>query len=335
MRKLHSYFFIQLLIIIYLFYNLPIMAQKANLTFNPNGKFKIAQFTDLHICWQDKRSDIAFECIKNTIESEYPDLIVITGDLIYSQPAKQNFEHIMNFISQFKIPFALTFGNHDRQFGVNNDELLKIAEKTPYCLASDIKGLTGTGNYTLEIKGKQCPLNKLILYFLDSHEDSLLKKEGIAGYDYIHSDQINWYIQTAQNYRKQNKDIPIPALAFFHIPLPEYNQAASSEKAILYGTRREIACSPLLNSGLFSAMKEQGDIMGIFVGHDHDNDYAVNWHDILLAYGRFSGGPTEYTHLPNGARIIILEEDKRAINTYIRTTTGKIEQITSFPLDYK
>ena len=82
MRKLHSYFFIQLLTIIYLFYNLPIMAQKANLTFNPNGKFKIAQFTDLHICWQDKRSDIAFECIKNTIESEHPDLIVITGDLI-------------------------------------------------------------------------------------------------------------------------------------------------------------------------------------------------------------------------------------------------------------
>ena len=34
MRKLHSYFFIQLLTIIYLFYNLPIMAQKTNLTFN-------------------------------------------------------------------------------------------------------------------------------------------------------------------------------------------------------------------------------------------------------------------------------------------------------------
>lgn len=86
------------------------MAQKANLTFNPNGKFKIAQFTDLHICWQDKRSDIAFECIKNTIESEHPDLIVITGDLIYSQPAKQNFEHIMNFISQFKIPLHSPLG---------------------------------------------------------------------------------------------------------------------------------------------------------------------------------------------------------------------------------
>lgn len=315
--------------------NLPLMAQKVDLKFNEKGNFKIVQFTDLHICWQDKRSDIAFTCMKNIIEAELPDLIVVTGDMIYSQPAKQNFEHVMKFISQFGIPFAITFGNHDRQFGASNDELLKIARQIPYCVASDVEELTGVGNYVLEVKGSQSLENKLILYFLDSQEDSLLKKEGVAGYDYIHSDQIDWYIHVSRKYTAQNGDIPVPALAFFHIPLPEYNQAASSEKAALYGIRRETACAPLLNTGLFAAMKEQGDIMGVFVGHDHDNDYAVNWYDILLAYGRFSGGPTEYTHLPNGARIINLTEGKRVIDTYIRTTDGKIEQVTSFPKDYK
>ena len=59
---------------------------------------------------------------------------------------------------------------------------------------------------------------------------------------------------------------------------------------------------------MFAAMKEAGDVMGMFVGHDHDNDYAVMWKDILLAYGRFTGGNTEYNHLPNGARIIVLDE---------------------------
>ena len=26
-----------------------------------------------------------------------------------------------------------------------------------------------------------------------------------------------------------------------------------------------------------------GDVEGIFVGHDHDDDYAVMWHGVLLA----------------------------------------------------
>lgn len=57
-----------------------------------------------------------------------------------------------------------------------------------------------------------------------------------------------------------------------------------------------------LNTGMFAAMKASGDVMGTFVGHDHDNDYAVMWKDILLAYGRYTGGNTVYNHLPNGAR---------------------------------
>ena len=61
----------------------------------------------------------------------------------------------------------------------------------------------------------------------------------------------------------------------------------------------EKACAPELNTGMFTAMKEAGDVMGMFVGHDHDNDYAVMWKGILLAYGRFTGGNTEYNHLPN------------------------------------
>ena len=74
--------------------------------------------------------------------------------------------------------------------------------------------------------------------------------------------------------------------------------------------------------------------MGIFVWHDHDNDYAVNWYNILLAYGRFTGGPTEYIHIPNGARVIELTEGERVISSYIRMTNGEIEQKKVFPKDY-
>lgn len=309
-------------------------AQKTDLKFNENGKFKIVQFTDLHIKWQDKRSDTAFVCIKNVLEKERPDLIVVTGDIIYSEPAAENMRNILSYISKFKIPFAIVFGNHDRQQGLTNAELMKIAREIPYCMASTTEGITGDSNYALEIKGAKDGKVKTVLYCIDSNEDSLLKEYGVGGYDYIHRDQIDWYVKTSNEYTKRNGGTPLPSLAFFHIPLPEYNLAATDENASLYGIRREKACSPALNTGMFAAMKELGDIMGIFAGHDHDNDYAVNWYGVLLAYGRFTGGPTEYIHIPNGARIIELTEGKRTIDTYIRLAGGSIEQRTSFPKDY-
>lgn len=97
----------------------------------------------------------------------------------------------MEFISQYKIPFALAFGNHDREQGLSNAELLKIARGFPYCVASDVENLTGDGNYTLEVKGGNDDKNKMILYFIDSNRGSLLEEQGVGGYDYIHLDQVN------------------------------------------------------------------------------------------------------------------------------------------------
>ena len=116
--------------------------------------------------------------------------------------------------------------------------------------------------------------------------------------------------------------------------MPEYHDAVKDENAVLIGTRRETVCSPDFNSGMFTAMHMGGDVMGIFCGHDHDNDYAVMWNDILLAYGRFSGGNTVYNHLPCGARVIILKEGLRSFDTYIRERKGKVLDESTYPDSY-
>lgn len=82
---------------------------------------------------------------------------------------------------------------------------------------------------------------------------------------------------------------------------------------------------------MFTAMKEAGDVMGIFVGHDHDNDYAVMWHGILLAYGRYTGGNTVYNHLPNGARVIVLKEGQRTFDTWIDLAGGQQVNRSTYP----
>ncbi|MGV8829618.1 MAG: metallophosphoesterase family protein [Breznakibacter sp.] len=323
-----------LLVLLISFVSLGLQAQRHELRFKADRKFKIVQFTDLHIAYQDKRSEAAFECIKNVVEAERPDLIMLTGDIIYSQPADANFRQVMEYVSSFGIPFALTFGNHDHEQGLSDAELLKIGQSVPHCMVSDEKGLTGDGNYVLTVHASGGNQMASVLYCLDSNSYSQLKERGVEGYDYIHRDQINWYAETSQAFTRKNNGQPLPALAFFHIPLVEHAQAAMDPNAQLYGIRREMVCSSMLNSGMFAAIKEQGDVMGVFVGHDHDNDFAVGWNGVLLAYGRFSGGNTEYNHIPNGARVIELTEGERTFRTWIRQRDNQVVQSTTFPADY-
>ncbi|MEG1685399.1 MAG: metallophosphoesterase family protein [Bacteroides sp.] len=313
--------------------SMTVSAQKNILKFNADKKFKIVQFTDLHIKHLDPRSDIAFTRMNEVLDLEKPDLVVFTGDLIYSSPAADNLKKVLKVAADRHIPFAVTFGNHDHEQGLSNDELFKIISATPYNVTIDeVSTISGVGNCALALKDSQGKKDVAVLYCFDSNQYSTIPEA--KGYDYIKSDQIKWYQQRSEQFTHANGDIALPSLAFFHIPLQEFNQAATNENASLYGIRREKACSSYLNSGLFKVMKKQADVMGIFVGHDHDNDYAVNWQGILLAYGRFTGGPTEYTHIPNGARVIELTENSRAFKTWIRLANKEIQQSTIFPNNY-
>ncbi|MCC8171434.1 MAG: metallophosphoesterase family protein [Parabacteroides sp.] len=307
-------------------------AQSQTLKFNADKKFKIVQFTDVHFIYGNPKSDIALERINEVLDAEKPDLVLFTGDVIYGKPAEQGMRTVLNLVSERKIPFGVVFGNHDNEQGLTREQLLEIIRSIPYNLTTTTEGISGVTNYILPVKSADGQRDATILYCIDSHSYSSI--DGIGGYDYIKFDQIDWYRRNSAAYTQQNGGKPVPSLAFFHIALPEFNQAASDETAILTGTRKERACAPQLNSGLFTSMKEMGDITGVFVGHDHDDDYAVYWKGILLAYGRYTGGDTVYNNLPNGARVIELTEGERSFDTWIRLKDGEIVQQVTYPTDF-
>ena len=231
---------------------------------------------------------------------------------------------VLQRVSDHQVPFVATLGNHDDEQEMKRADLYRLISSWPCNLQ-----LAEQTDFVVPVAASDGSKTAALLYLIDSHSYSTLPDA--KGYAWIDGEQINWYRTQSRQYAEQNGGTPLPALAFFHIPLPEYGQAARSEGCILRGNRMEPVCSPVLNSGLFTAIKEQGDVMGCFVGHDHDNDYAAMWHKVLLAYGRYTGGNTVYNHLPNGARVIVLKEGQRAFNTWIRLRTGEIEQPTTYP----
>lgn len=75
-----------------------------------------------------------------------------------------------------------------------------------------------------------------------------------------------------------------PALAYFHIPIPEYNAVLMNPSDVV-GEKQEVICSASVNSGLFTSLVEAGDVKATFVGHDHVNDYCGSLLGIQLCYG--------------------------------------------------
>lgn len=186
--------------------------------------------------------------------------------------------------------------------------------------------IPGDSNFALAIQSATGNKSAAIIYCFDSHSNSSLPQ--LKEYDWIYPEQINWYINKSKSFTKANNGKPLPSLAFFHIPLPEFQNALVEPEHRYVGYKWEDVSCPLINTGLYAAMLIQKDITGVFVGHDHDSDFITDYHGIKLAYGRCSGGKSAYNDLPdgNGARIIVLEEGSRDFTTWIRLHNNQIVQ---------
>lgn len=79
----------------------------------------------------------------------------------------------------------------------------------------------------------------LTIYMMDSRAYSQV--EGVSGYDWIHLDQIEWYQSQAEEVASNVAPrSPPPAMAFFHIPIPEYEEAYEAGHV---GSENEVCAS--------------------------------------------------------------------------------------------
>lgn len=325
--KAYKQFFYYFLLLAFSF-----QVKASGLTFKENGKFKIIQVTDTHIIADSVANSMeSVTMLAQVLDAEKPDLVIFTGDIVTGKPYKKGFEMIIEPVLSRRIPFATLLGNHDDEQDLSREEVGQFLMTIPGNLSrmEKIDGVTGIGNFVLEIKDSKGQYNKAVLYCMDSNAYSTIP--GVHGYGWFTDNQVAWYRSRSNAYKADNRGVPVPALAFFHIPLLEYRLGYMDTTNVMIGTQMEKACSPEINTGMFAAMLMQGDVMGTFVGHDHVNDYIFNHFGIALAYGRFSGSKNTYTDLKNGVRVIELTENEPGFETWIRLDDKQVIHRLKFP----
>ncbi len=293
---------------------------KDALRFRKDGTFRIMQVTDSHIGnTSEGRYQTALEIyrmLSETLAAETPDLVVFTGDIVTAGRVRPLWNTLMDTLAVHKIPFAVVFGNHDPEEDLSRAEMSEIIAASPYSLN------------TLNAKGELADIEIPILpyngetpvaavYCLDSQDYSQMK--GVDGYGWFTRQQVDWLYDSCVNMAAKAGET-IPSLAFFHIPLPEYVSAweKRDENGFGYvGDKREPECPSDINQGMFAAMLESGSVMGMFVGHDHTNDYVVADNGIAMAYGCRTTTGVEYPF-----RMIVLKEGKRQFETWKRKEDG-------------
>lgn len=297
-----------------------------------NGELKILQFTDMHIELKKKNNLDVYSTIEKVLEFEKPDLVVLTGDVVTEDQPQVAYNQLYPLFEKTKTPWAVIFGNHESEGKFTRKELADLVESLPYCINNNWPGTVGYSNFILPVLGKD---NKPAaqLYFMDSNDYSTLKPT-VGGWGWFTHEQVSWYRTQSRKLTQENGGKPYPALAFFHIPLPEYTAAWHNELNPPIGVRNEDECSPEINTGMFAAFLECGDVMGTFVGHDHINDYIGVHYGIALAYGRVTKTMRNPEDPKAGGRVIVLKEGTRSFDTWIREANGNKVLECSYPASF-
>lgn len=281
-------------------------------TFTTDDDFKVVQLSDVHIgggFMSIKKDSMAINAVAAMLSAEKPDLVVVTGDIAYPVPFqagtfnnKTGAKLFAQLMDQLGVYWCLSFGNHDTEAYsyFNRAQISKLyeSEDYKYCLfQSGGDDVDGYGNYAVNVKNTLGEITQS-LFMLDSHSYVDGDVLGIMWkYDCIHENQIDWYENTLKSFEQQNSGIMPKSLAFFHMPLQEYQDAwyeyrdhdfkDTDNVKYIYGKAGEsdaIIFPSEYNYGFFDKVRELGSTKGIFCGHDHLNNFSVDYKGVRLSY---------------------------------------------------
>lgn len=284
-----------------------------NWYFTTDEDFKVLHLTDIHItggCAKTKQDKMAINAVAAMVVAEDPDLVIVTGDIAFAIPStgtinnRYAHEMFIRLMENLGVYWTVTFGNHDDE-AFNYKRRQAVAdmyadETLKYCLFEQSpEGVSGMGNHVINVKNSQGEVTQS-LFMMDSH--SYIHKDLLLGtvdaifwnYDNIKQDQIDWYAGVIEQYD------PKSSLMFFHIPIGEVKNAYdeyvensrqnTSDVQWLFGVdgedrTDEVVFASRLEDGLFEKIIELGNTKALFFGHDHLNNFVLDYKGVLFSYG--------------------------------------------------
>ena len=309
-----------------------------NLKFNENGKFKILLFGDIHESG-DYKSNPKFadmhKMMNAALDEFKPDLCVLLGDNCDGRVCKESPEKfkamvtdLIEPITRRGIPVAAIMGNHEHDHGIDKEIVAAYNGIDGCIMRNDAPGITGAANFKEKIYSSDGEKPAFCLWFIDSN--NLCDDRTVSHYDYVHSDQIEWFEAESARLREQNGGKPLPSFVFQHIPVPEeyellrkakllelpfsvkgYNSKSATryvKKSGVDGYLGEGPAAPDYNSGKFESWKKVGGVLGAFFGHDHLNDFSGFVDGILLAQHKTAGFRAYTDGCRCGVRLVTLDE---------------------------
>ncbi len=267
---------------------------------------------------------MSMNAVAAMITAEKPDFVIATGDIAYPVPFqagtfnnKSGAKLFAELMETLGVYWTATYGNHDTEaysyFG--RDDITEFYAQYPHCLLrKGAEGIDGFANQVFNIVKSNGVITRS-LFTIDSHSYIDGDYFGIFWkYDNVHENQIEWYKNTVKanqnhNYMKlysssdseflkKNPSAGNPkSSVFLHIPLSEYRDAwyeyidnghADTENVeYKYGTVGE--SDPYVYPGLyednfFETMLELHSTDSVFCGHDHLNNFSLNYKGIRLTY---------------------------------------------------
>lgn len=324
-------------------------------------KFKNGEFKIMHLCdCQDgyPAIDTMLKFIDAALKEYQPDIVVLGGDNTVGpkETKAKAVEELCNVFVENKTYFTLVFGNHDREQGVENDELLPMYQLygKGYCLAYDeVPSLHGTGTHNLPVMSSDGTKIKFNLWMFDSGSHYIDENGNDLGiYDCVREDQIEWYNTKREALKKLNNNELVPSLAFQHIVVGEVYEALFHETTadlgvltpktsgkiysffpktenIQDGFLFEFPCPSEKNHGQFDAMVNGGDVLAVFSGHDHLNSYTTELDGVKIINTPGSTYNSYGNDIVRGMRMITVKED----NAWDFET--EVVTISQFALDNK
>lgn len=291
----------------------PVEDENGYTAFVTDEEFKVLQLTDVHLgggFMSIGKDAMAINAVASMLKAEKPDLVIVTGDIAYPVPFqagtfnnKTGAKLFAQLMEQLQIYWCPVFGNHDTEaYSYFSREKISEFYSNPdfkYCLFD--KGsddVDGYGNYIVNVEKTNGEITQSFIMF-DSHSYTDNDYFGaLWKYDCIHTKQIEWYENELSRLTEVNNGVTPKSLAFFHIPLIEYRDAwyeymdngyqDTDNVKCIYGKTGEtgkIVYSSSKNSGLFDKALELGSTQGFFCGHDHANNFSVDYKGIRLSYG--------------------------------------------------